>query len=350
MVRGQDTSNTRPATAFTLVELLVVIGIIALLVAILLPALQSARRQAMAVKCASNLRQCFAAMQLYAGAYRGYAVPIRCGGGMPGASNEVSQATTGGPYELNGVYYGVTTAPPGWSGAITNSAPFWPEFLAPFISTAKGGQADKAAPGPLTVNDALAAARKSVFWCPSWEPVDSLASGRPNYTGYCMNYMVSLTAAHPALGADASTANVPINEWLNVQLSTTGSVVAGSGTWYVLSSIKNPVQRCFLADATYNQLVCWSTATDPTNIPPQCVLKNAAAAPYSTGAGTPLGQNAFDYYRHGRYPGVIAFGSGRAYSPTGGKVSFNILYFDGHVIQSNDRADSYRSVRMRFPN
>jgi prepilin-type N-terminal cleavage/methylation domain-containing protein/prepilin-type processing-associated H-X9-DG protein len=87
LAEAQDPHATAPSSrrrqrqrrrqhGFTLVELLVVIGIIAVLISILIPVLGRARRAAQEVACMSNLRQLATGMHTYADAYKGNTMPI----------------------------------------------------------------------------------------------------------------------------------------------------------------------------------------------------------------------------------------------------------------------------------
>jgi prepilin-type N-terminal cleavage/methylation domain-containing protein/prepilin-type processing-associated H-X9-DG protein len=321
-------------SAFTLVELLVVIGIIAVLISILLPALQSARRQALQVKCMSNLKQLGTAWRMYAEEYRGAAVPVRVGG--PGL-------TTSGrvPYEFNGMTYGAPAVIPG--KAVTEAA-WWVNFLSKYLSkTTKGGAGD-------TDLATSAKAREQVWWCPAWEGVfesrsdiSQMSDLQHHYSGYSLNYMPTYTSSYPTAGTDIVP---PWNERLRIELNSNGTIL--QGRWLKTNKYTHPSERALIADSWYQMLEAVYHSF-PAGIPaPQHANFHDNDNGYADGAPK-IGQTTFDWYRHGKYPSIVAGGSEPYFQGRGGKVSYNILYADGHVANSTSIGDSYKSVRMKYP-
>ena len=169
---------------FTLVELLVVIGIIALLISVLLPSLAGARRQANAVKCSAALKQIGNALQMYA---------IDSGNYWPAARSR----NQGQTYSVTGQVFPGTTAD--WRA--------WTDLLAKYLHKQP----------EYTYADIATVRRNSVLWgCPEWtRSVDYIASANTTagvnvYPGYGMQYNPSYYEdGHKLTGRGYSAAATP---------------------------------------------------------------------------------------------------------------------------------------------
>jgi prepilin-type N-terminal cleavage/methylation domain-containing protein/prepilin-type processing-associated H-X9-DG protein len=143
--------RSRPSRGFTLVELLVVVGIIAVLMSLLLPSLASARRQANNVKCLSNLRQIGMASLQYSTANKGM---------------------------LPWIIY------PNWSSATGE----WYKHLTPYLGRTKSPTGETI--DPYTMNNLWVA--PLIKGCPEWNAAERYPGETPGWRdsrpGYGMNY------------------------------------------------------------------------------------------------------------------------------------------------------------------
>ena len=114
MARPARVRGSRPA-GFTLVELLVVIGIIAILIAILMPALSTAKNKAQAIQCASNMRQLYTFCLMFANDNKGHLPRPH---GVPELSSSI-------PHQQTCIWLHIRPDAAGWADMNDNAGVLW---------------------------------------------------------------------------------------------------------------------------------------------------------------------------------------------------------------------------------
>ncbi|MFT3788382.1 MAG: prepilin-type N-terminal cleavage/methylation domain-containing protein [Tepidisphaeraceae bacterium] len=331
----------RPSRAFTLVELLVVIGIIALLISILLPALGAARRAANTVKCGAALREIGSAMRLYANDNKGFYPAAML---LLGANKS---------YEINRVMYYNGTAPSVQTGiTLSTGNIYWYDFLAKYITQVRTGAA---------AND-QGQLKRTIFWaCPEWSgyPTNGSAIADPAMiqTGYGMNtnpgFDGTITPYNVVADTDASTSvNSQTRAWIkdwgiptSVGASRPGAPVTITGqigNFRPATTFgRNGANRILVADS-----MLWSA--ESLQVPSSGVLPPQRAVQYTTLWVSNDAQTLIDIYRHGKRPGS-ADAAGLTVALVPKNVKFNALYCDNSVRTESAPDKAFSGIRMKFP-
>jgi prepilin-type N-terminal cleavage/methylation domain-containing protein/prepilin-type processing-associated H-X9-DG protein len=313
----------RKRHAFTLVELLVVIGIIAVLIGILLPALSSARRQASTTKCAAALRELGNALNLYAVEFKGYYPPVQL------------RTAAGRTYSLFNTVYPV----PGSGGELVY--PYWHNFISKYVTKGRvGGEATDGVSIGETKN-------RTIIWgCPEWEGIRTgTVFGGINrvQTGYGMNVWPTFMPDYPRpTTAYPEGTGYPAASRDRNLLIEFGSPSVTGGFHQAKAFGRMGSQRLLLSDSH-------SWAAESGRMPPNTTSPGQFyGESYVVYTQRPTARTTVDLFRHGKRPRVT--GAVPAIeSPNGGKVGFNALYADGHVSLETDKSTAWRSLRMRFP-
>jgi prepilin-type N-terminal cleavage/methylation domain-containing protein len=318
--------NRTFAAGFSLVELLVVIGIIALLISLLIPSVVKAQRIAKSISCLSNLRQIGQAMNFYATQY---------GGAIPGAAS-----TTGRHFFAN-PYISTSNAAPNLLITSGSNVPRGPisvhDWIAPLAD--EMGLTIPDSPDAGVRYDAYR--NMGVFLCPSNAGVISIMfssvgspadPGAGQQLGYATAEMFLLTTGTPTPGVTGVT-----RVSTGTNSNNSGWPILPDGYTPKITKIGKPADKIYVADAS--KFVNNTTTVPDFFISPSPTPNSPSrnSGPFTDNGPWTKATGAYDRamingqpsatdgrifsFRHG------AVGARQPY----GKLALNAVFYDGHA-------------------